>query len=234
MDLEQELHTRLKTVREQIAAACDACGRRPDEVTLLAASKAQSAEKIRILQAAGLRDFGENYANELLSKAGELQGLDLTWHYIGHIQSNKIRRIVQVAATIQTVDNLRHARQIERHALELGKSPYPVWVAVNIAGEKGKNGCAPADLPDLIRGLNDLPGLQLRGLMAVPPRLDNPPTPEQLHHYKIIRKLAETCGAGQLSLGMSADLGVAIAHGSTMVRIGRALLGERPPKPPAP
>jgi pyridoxal phosphate enzyme (YggS family) len=236
--LMDELAENLAAVRAAIAAAAAAAGRDPAAIQLLAVSKTHPAARIRALYALGVRDFGENYAQELVAKAQELADLqDLRLVFIGALQSNKIKPLVAAAAGIQTLADERHARLIAREAKALGKTPYPVHLAVNAGDEPQKHGLAAAAVPALARLIAaELPELDLRGLMAIPPPLTAaesaagavPPL------YRRLAALAAGTGAGELSLGMSADLAPAVAAGSTCVRIGTALFGARPPRPAPP
>jgi pyridoxal phosphate enzyme (YggS family) len=151
-----------------------------------------------------------------------------SWVFIGHLQSNKIRKIVSVASEIQTVGSLKHAEHIARAARELGKTPYPVWIEVNADQEESKHGCPLDAAPALAAALTQNPDLRLRGLMAIPPsQFQDATTPDVPPLYQRLRQLADQVGEGQLSLGMSGDLSLAIRAGSNLVRIGTAILGPR-------
>jgi len=202
--------------------------RRP-AVRLIAVSKGQSPEKIRALYVEGQREFGENYLDELEHKADALSALkDLKWVFIGQLQSNKIQRIMKVATEIQTVASEKHARYIARYATELDKAPYPVFIEIN-CDEEQKGGATRQEALNVARFIQrECPGIRLRGLMAVPPSQftdaivkDIPPL------YQDLVQLAHSIGEGELSLGMTADRGIALAAGSTCLRIGRALFGAR-------
>lgn len=219
----------LARILAEIAAVARAQGRDPASVRLLAVSKAQPPAAIRALYAAGHRDFGENYAQELAAKAAALADLpDLRFHFIGALQANKLALIARTAVAVQSLGSERHARLLARHVAELGKAPYPVHLLVNAGNEATKSGVrldAALPLARLIK--NELPALHVRGVMAVPPPLadghgDTPPL------YRQLRELADQVGDGDLSLGMSSDLGPAVAAGSNCVRIGTALFGARP------
>ncbi len=226
----EELRNNLIKVRSRIAAACQACGRPMEAVELLAVTKTHSSERIRALYECGLRRFGENYTQEMLAKANELRDLDLEWVFIGQIQSNKLRKIVAVASEIQTVASLKHAQAIATYAEEFAKKNYPIYLSVNAGNESSKGGLVMDDVVGLAREIaNSLPILRIKGIMAIPPlaaatcnRTDAIPT-----LYSQLAQLASLVGEGQLSLGMSNDLEMAIAAGSTCVRIGTDLLGQR-------
>lgn len=225
-----DLAANLALVRQRVADACARAGRDPTQIRLLAVSKGQSADAIRAMRALGPREFGENYAQELLAKAESLRDLDIHWVFLGHIQSNKIKRVVEVAAEIQALDDPRHAALIARAARDCGKAPYPVYIAVNAGEESQKTGVEPADAPSFAAQIaRDCPELDIQGVMSVPPFSydDDQFTGEVPPLYRSLAEVASRVGRGKLSLGMSDDLVMAIAAGSTGVRIGRALFGER-------
>jgi PLP dependent protein len=222
----------LAQVRHGIARACDVAGRDPSEVHLVAVSKTHPPEVIRAAHAAGQRDFGENYAQELRDKARALADLpDLRWHFIGRIQSNKARYIAPIAVRVHAVDSLEHARALAERA---EGRPVACLVAVNVADEDTKSGVLPPDALSLCHALHALPGLDLKGLMTMPPPTADP---EQAAPY--FARLAELAARGraeglplvELSMGMTGDYPVAIRHGATWVRIGTALFGPRAETP---
>ncbi len=217
---------RYQVILDRIHQACIS-GRQPPE--LLAVSKTQDPIRIRELFALGQRRFGENYAQELLDKAGQLNDLDLEWVFIGHLQSNKIKKIVQVAHEIQTVASLQHAERIAKSALELGKTPFPIYLEVNAGDEDNKSGVAWDSVQELADAIQSkLPALKLEGLMAIPPsHFQDDSTPDVPKLYRDLRILASSVGEGKLSMGMSGDLRLAIQAGTDTVRIGTALFGPR-------
>ncbi len=195
---------------------------------LLVVSKGHGPDPLRALFSWGQTSFGENYAQELVAKSEALKDLPIRWVFIGHLQSNKIRKIVSVASEIQTVGSLKHAEQIARAARDSGKAPYPIWIEVNADQEEGKHGCPMDEVLSLAAILKQNPDLHLRGLMAIPPsHFQDDSTPEVPLLYRNLRQLAAQVGDGQLSLGMSGDLGLSIRAGSNLVRIGTAILGPR-------
>jgi len=219
---------------EQLArleAAARASGREPSEVRLLAVSKLQPARAIEEAYAAGQRDFGENYVQELVRKATELAHLtDLRWHLIGHLQSNKAKAVCGVASSVQTVDSPRLAHELGKRRIASGRAePLDVLVEVNVAGEASKSGCAPAELTEVLAAIEAEPALRLRGLLTVPPATDDPALAEP--HFQALAQLRLEHGGvarlPELSMGMSADLEIAVACGSTWVRIGSAIFGQR-------
>ncbi|MEO0326024.1 MAG: YggS family pyridoxal phosphate-dependent enzyme [Myxococcota bacterium] len=222
-----DVSRRLEAVRARVAAACRSAGRDPAEVTLVAVSKRHGPERIREAYDAGQRVFGENYVQELVGKAEALAELaDLRFRFIGHLQRNKAKYLVRVRAACDGLGDLRAAEALARRVGE--GPPLPVLVQVNVAGEAQKSGAAPADLPALVREIRALPALRLEGLMTVPPAGD----PERARPvFRSLRELAAKEGLAALSMGMSADLEVAIEEGATLVRVGTAIFGPRPPGP---
>jgi hypothetical protein len=195
----------------------------PAGVTLVAVSKTQGPDAIREAYAAGQRDFGENYAQEWRAKADALSDLEgLRWHFIGSLQTNKVKVLAGRVAAIHTVDRLELAREISRRFAAKGAT-VRVFLEVNTGGEATKGGCAPADAPALAEAVRALPAIELAGLMCIPPpQLD--PRPQ----FRLLRDLAGRLGLAELSMGMSADWRAAVEEGSSCVRIGTAIFGERP------
>lgn len=196
---------------------------------LIAVSKTQPESAVRAVFASGQSLFGENYAQELADKAEALQDLPIYWIYIGHIQSNKIRKIVTHASEIQTVASFDHARQIARHAQELGKTPFPIYLEVNAGDEESKSGVSRDEaVPLANRIAEELPELKLQGLMAIPPETFNDASCSEVPElYRELRAMADSIGEGKLSLGMSNDLRIALSAGSDFVRVGTAIFGRR-------
>ena len=226
-----DLAANLESVRARIDAAARSAGRNPAEVALLAVSKTWPADDVRALAALGQRDFGENRAQELLAKAGELAGLPLRWHFIGQLQRNKAAAVARLGAVVHTVDRDSLARTLDRAGRE-GERPVDVLVQVDLGGAAGelaaRGGAAPGDVPALADLVASCPGLRLRGLMAVAPRGEEPgPAFERLAAVAA-RVRTDHPGAVELSAGMSADLEAAVAAGATLVRVGTALFGDRP------
>lgn len=213
-------------VRARIREAAQASGRDPQDVHLLAVSKTKPANALREAFACGQRDFGENYLQEALAKQAELADLDLTWHFIGPIQSNKTRAIAGHFAWVHSVDRLKIAQRLsEQRPAHL--PPLNICLQVNVSGEASKSGCAPAELAELARAAVELPNLRLRGLMAIPEPTDDPTA--QLAAFARLRELRDglDLDLDTLSMGMSHDLEAAIAEGATWIRVGTALFGAR-------
>lgn len=218
---------RLLAVRERIARAAMNANRAPESVTLVAVSKTMPAGDLREAYAAGQRIFGENYAQEIAEKAEQLRGLtDLQFHFIGRLQRNKVRDVAPTGACIETVDSLRLADEIAKH-LTFGGKPRPVFIQVNIAKEPQKSGCLPEELKALIAHVTAIKSMSLQGLMTIPPHEDSPEAARP--HFRALAQLArELIGPDALlSMGMSADLEVAIEEGATHVRVGTAIFGAR-------
>lgn len=213
----------LASVRARVASACRACGRDPASVALLAVSKRMPAELVREAYAAGQRDFGENYVQELAQKAEALADLpDLRLHLIGHLQTNKAKVVARVAHGVQSVDSARVARALAA-AVPEGRV-LEVHVQVNVADEASKSGAAVVDLPAVLEAVRAEPRLALRGLMTIPPADDEARTRAA---FRALRALATAHGLPSLSMGMSGDLELAIAEGATIVRVGTAIFGAR-------
>lgn len=224
------------SVCQQIRRACENANRSLDEVQLLAVSKTRSAEEVRQLHACGQAAFGENYLQEALDKIDALQDLPLEWHFIGPIQSNKTRPIAEHFDWVHSVDRLKVARRLSEQRPE-GLPALNLCLQVNISGEASKSGCSPEELPELARAVAALPGIQLRGLMAIPePETDSE---RQRATFARVRALMaalqpELPTLDTLSMGMSGDLDAAIAEGASIVRIGTALFGPRNYPNPSP
>jgi pyridoxal phosphate enzyme (YggS family) len=196
----------------------------PPTVTLVAVSKTQPAEAIREAYAAGQRHFGENYAQEWRAKAEQLADLqDLVWHFIGGLQTNKAKYLAGRVRWIHTVDRADLARELSKRCIQRDAS-LRVLLEVNVAREPQKAGCAPEDVARLADEIRRLPALELRGLMCIPPA-EGDPRP----HFAALRDLGHALALPDLSMGMSSDWREAIDEGSTIVRVGTAIFGARPP-----
>lgn len=224
-----QLSERWSALESRLSEACRKAGRDRSEVSLLAVSKQHSAASIRAVAELGQRAFGENYVDQALEKIRTLADLDLSWHFIGPIQSNKTRAIAEHFDWVQSVDRPKIIRRLAEQR-PADRPPLNVLIQVNLDDEAQKAGCHPdkiSDLADLIAGQ---PALTLRGLMAIPaPREEYA---DQLAVFEHLRRLKEQLTrdhprADTVSAGMSGDLEAAIAAGSTMVRVGTALFGER-------
>ncbi|SHK24033.1 YggS family pyridoxal phosphate-dependent enzyme [Thermocrinis minervae] len=220
----------LLEVRERIEKACVRAGRDPSEVTLLGASKGVPPEKIKTFFECGLRIFGENRVQEFLKKYEELKELPIEWHFIGYLQSNKVKYIVDKVTLIHSVDRPSLVEEIEKRAQRLGKVQ-KVLVEVNVGEEETKGGVKEQELKPLVELILSQEHLKLEGLMCIPPYRENP---EEVRPYFVkLRSLKDQLEKEfgikleHLSMGMSHDFEVAIEEGATIVRIGTALFGGR-------
>jgi pyridoxal phosphate enzyme (YggS family) len=213
----------LKRIRERIARACERSGRAEALVSLLAVSKLKPAALIREAYAAGQRDFGENYAQELRDKARELQALsELRWHAIGPLQMNKVKYVSKSAHAFHALDKLDVARELSRRREGANLQCY---IEINVGDEASKSGVAPSALGQFLEAVRALPKLEVVGLMCLPPLGESPEAARP--HFQKLRALAQSFELKQLSMGTTADFEVAIEEGATCVRVGTALFGER-------
>jgi len=226
----ESIRERVAHVLDRVAHAAERSGRKGEEIRLIAVGKTKPAELIGEAIEAGLAVFGENYVQEAEGKISAYPQAE--WHFIGKLQRNKVKKAVSLFSWIQTVDSLSLLAEISRRAGEAGKV-LPVLAEVNLAGEASKAGMEPEALAELIEAAPGLPGISLRGLMAIPPWTEDP---EESRPYFIrLRELLTECvsrgGAGkqmtELSMGMSNDFEAAIEEGATMVRVGTAIFGSR-------
>jgi pyridoxal phosphate enzyme (YggS family) len=230
-----DLAENLRAVRARIAAAARAAGRDPDSVSLLAVSKTWPADAVRELAGLGQLDFGENRAQELLGKAAEVADLPLRWHFVGQLQRNKAAAVARLGAVVHSVDRPSLASALDRAGQEsMGRKggPIEVLLQVDLGGRPGgaaaRGGAVPADVPALADLVAGAAGLRLRGLMAVAPLEEDPRSAFERLADVAARVRADHPEAVDLSAGMSGDLEAAIAAGSTIVRVGTALFGNRP------
>lgn len=222
---------RLAEVNGEIRSAALAAGRDPQRVRLVAVSKTRPAADVIAAFQAGQTIFGENYVQELITKSREI-GEPLEWHFIGHLQSNKVRQIAGLVSMIHSLDRLSLAEEISRQWGKLGKC-CDVLVQVNIAEEATKSGTSEADALQLVRDIARLPHLRVKGLMTMPPFFDDPEAARPF--FAGLKRLADMIDAEripgvemrELSMGMSGDFEAAIREGATLVRVGTAIFGER-------
>lgn len=225
---------RLVAIRERMAAAARKADRSPADITLVAVSKTHPAESVREAFDAGQQVFGENRVQEIVAKAPLLPGA-LRWHLIGHLQKNKIRKVLPLVELIHGVDSLELAREIDRVAADLGLFPR-ILLEVNVAGEETKFGFDPDVLRTQLRDLLSLPRVQVEGLMTIAPWTEEPEEVRPV--FSRLRLLRDEYAArsgsplSTLSMGMSGDFEVAIAEGATLVRVGTSLFGKRATSPP--
>lgn len=216
-------------MRERISAAAGRAGKRIEDVTLVAVSKGVDIDDIAAAVAAGITDFGESRVQEAEPKAARLP--HLRWHMLGHLQRNKVRQAVRIFSVIQSVDSERLAAELSAHAT--AQHSIDILLQVNVTGESQKSGIDPRDAPAILREIAGMPGLRVVGLMTIAPQSDDPETVRPVfRRLRELRDEVRTSGiVGRefvhLSMGMTDDFEVAIEEGATMVRVGRAIFGER-------
>jgi pyridoxal phosphate enzyme (YggS family) len=228
------ISTNLQAVKRRIIEACSRAGRDPADITLLAVSKTFPSGALREAHAAGQSRFGESYVQEALIKQAQLADLDLEWHFIGPLQSNKTKPVAEHFAWVHSVERLRIAERLSAQR-PAGLPPLNVCVQVNVSGEASKSGCTPADAAALCQAVARLPNLRLRGLMAIPePGAGSAAENSALarRQFGVLRELRDCLNTegltlDTLSMGMSHDLEDAIMAGATLVRVGTAIFGER-------
>jgi hypothetical protein len=226
------LRTRVETVRQRIAAAARRANRSTDEITLLAVSKTHPAAAVQEAIAAGLTDFGENRVQEAETKIPQF-ATKVRWHLIGHLQSNKARRAVELFDVIHSLDSIALAGRLERICEELNRPVLPVLIQIDLGQEETKTGIDETDLPGLVAAVGRCSRVKLRGLMTLPPFFENPA--EARPYFQRLRQLRDELqtkgafanGAGDLSMGMTHDFEVAVEEGATIIRVGTAIFGER-------
>jgi pyridoxal phosphate enzyme, YggS family len=253
MSQEQVIAANVASVRERIASAAARAGRNSDEITLVAVSKTKPLELVKLAYQAGIRDFGENKVQEALGKMAEFSPSDVRWHMIGHLQTNKANKVYGSFAYIHSVDSF-HVAQALQHAAErratdanaaIGQelkredraayteyTRQPILLQVNVAGEASKTGMTPEEVPALARQIAMLSHLEIQGLMTVAPLVEDAeqvrPVFRALRELRdVLRQQLPECNWQHLSMGMTDDYPVAIEEGATIVRIGRAIFGER-------
>jgi len=227
------LSGRLANVRQRIEDAARRCERSPQDITLVAISKTHPAEIIQAALDCGISEFGENRVQEAEAKIVEVGRDSARWHLVGHLQSNKTRRAVQLFDVIHSLDSVELAQRLDRLCAEEGKEQLPVLIQVNLAGEKTKAGIDPRDLPQLLETLAGCEHVSLVGLMILPPYFENPDCGRPF--FRALRELRDDMKRdgrfgerpGELSMGMSHDFEIAIEEGATIVRVGTAIFGER-------
>jgi pyridoxal phosphate enzyme (YggS family) len=226
MSRKDDLAANLAAVRQRISTACDAVGRSPREVTLVAVTKTFPATDVRLLAELGLTDVAENRDQEAAPKAAECRDLDLTWHFVGQLQTNKVRSVVSYADVVHSVDRERLVTALSRAATGAGRTLHCL-IQVSLEETEGRGGVRPDGVPALADALAAAEGLELGGVMAVAP-LGADPAPAFARLAEVSLSLcAKYPDAKTVSAGMSGDLEQAIASGATHVRVGTALLGGR-------
>ena len=228
-----DLKANYENILRRIANAAARSGREPAEIKLVAVSKTHPASTVREAIDLGYTIFGENKVQEAESKIREIGRDTAEWHLIGHLQSNKARKAVQLFDVIHSLDSVELAQRLERICIEEKREKLSVLVQVDLAGEETKSGISVRDLPELVKYLQRCDRLKLEGLMILPPLNELPEATR--HYFRRIREIRDELasqgvfanGTGELSMGMSHDFEVAIEEGSTIVRVGTAIFGER-------
>ena len=225
-----EIEANLQTVRERIAAAARRVGRNPAEITLVAVSKTRPVKVIRAAYELGLRDFGENRIEEAETKFGFLPD-DIRWHMVGHVQSRKAARAVTPYVLVHSVDRMKLARRLDRFAGEAGRT-LPILLEVNVSGEASKYGLHPAGVEPAVEAMRGFEHLRIQGLMTMAPIVPDPEEARPVFvalralRQRLVQHFADLDWR-HLSMGMTDDFEVAVEEGATIVRIGRAIFGER-------
>ncbi|MFO7638049.1 MAG: YggS family pyridoxal phosphate-dependent enzyme [bacterium] len=225
---------RIHALEDEIASACDHAGRRRSELTLVAVSKTRTADELVVAARAGIADFGENRVQEAVAKIPMVSAAvpGLNWHLIGHLQTNKVRLAIELFGLIHSVDSIRLASELDRRASVAGKS-VELLIEVNTSGEESKFGVQPSALMELVEQVIEMPGLRLTGLMTIGPgwAVSDPeasrPCFRLLHQLRDEASRRTELSLPHLSMGMSADFGVGIEEGATIIRVGTALFGPR-------
>ena len=229
----QTLSERFADVRKRIETAARSRNRSPEDITLVAISKTHPTETLRAALDVGVTDLGENRVQEAEAKIVELGREASRWHLVGHLQSNKTRRAVQLFDVIHSLDSPELAQRLDRVCSEEGREKLPVLIQINFGGEKSKTGIDPRDLPQLLETTAACQRLHLIGLMTLPPYFENADCGRPF--FKALRELRDQMkvegrfgeGQGELSMGMSHDFEIAIEEGATILRVGTAIFGER-------
>ncbi|MGC9327035.1 MAG: YggS family pyridoxal phosphate-dependent enzyme [Candidatus Hinthialibacter sp.] len=222
----------IRFVQEKVIQTAESCGRSPQSVKIVAVSKTQPAQSVREAYQAGLRTFGENHVQEAESKITELQDLQAEWHMIGHLQTNKVKKIVPLIHLIHSVDSVKLIEALEKECAKRDRT-LPILLQLNLSGEESKFGAEAGALENLLAALENAPHLESRGLMTIPPFTDDPE--EVRPYFRQLRKIGQqykhdivnSNNTLELSMGMTNDFPVAIEEGATLVRIGTAIFGSR-------
>jgi pyridoxal phosphate enzyme (YggS family) len=218
-----DIEANIRDVNERILRACERSHRAPDEIMLVAVTKGFEASSIKSAFDLGITNFGENRVQEAEGKITQLAELrpSVTWHMVGHLQSNKARPAVELFDIIHSVDSVKLAGILNR----LAEKPLPVLLEVNVSGESTKAGFSPDEATGAVKGIGQLTNLKLLGLMAVAPWVSEPEEVRPV--FRKLRELRDALGLEHLSMGMTDDFEVAVEEGATMLRIGRAIFGDR-------
>jgi PLP dependent protein len=232
IDQQEHLASNIAAVRASIKEAAERVGRRPEEITLIAVSKTKPVSMVEIAYRLGITDFGENRVQDALPKIASFRPQGIRWHMIGRLQSNKAHKVASSFDAVHSIDSLHLAQALNRFTEVEGRNRLPVLLEVNIAGEQSKAGLSKAEVPEVARQIAKLPYLDLQGLMTVAPRVEDPEEVRPV--FRALRALQDRlcdevpdCSWQHLSMGMTDDYCIAIEEGATIVRVGRAIFGER-------
>jgi len=229
--METDIVSNVMGIRQRMAAAAERCGRNHEDINLMAVSKTVPPERVHEAIKAGITWFGENYVQEAREKIPAV-GQNVSWHMIGHLQTNKVKYVVHLFDWIHSVDRIELAKELDKRAAQ-NQRTLKVLLEVNVSGEVSKNGVEPSRVPELVRQISLMPNLDVQGLMTMPPFFENP---EDARPYFIaLRELRDKIASEnipgiqmkELSMGMTGDFEVAIEEGATIIRVGRAIFGER-------
>ena len=228
---QEQLASNIAHVRSTIAEAAQKAGRTPEEITLVAVSKTVQVELVRMAYNLGVGNFGENRVQDALPKIAEFHPQDVRWHMIGHLQSNKVNKVVGPFYCVQSVDSLHLAQTLNRQAGE-HEIRLPILLQVNVSGEASKEGMSAVETPEIARQILALPHLEVQGLMTIAPLVQNPEEVRPVFRgLRILRDqlrdMMPQSAWQHLSMGMTDDYHIAIEEGATIVRVGRAIFGER-------
>ncbi|HXL46206.1 MAG TPA: YggS family pyridoxal phosphate-dependent enzyme [Candidatus Binatia bacterium] len=221
-----DIRANLDRVRERIARAAERAGRSASDVLLVGVSKTVDVARIRQAIEAGVPALGENRVQEARDKVSEI-GRPVPWHLVGHLQTNKVRDALEIFDVIHSLDRLDLAKELDKRARARGRT-VDALIEVNVAGEASKGGVGPDGLGELLDAVAALSSVKVRGLMAIPPEAKEPD--DSRVWFRALRKLGERYSFAELSMGMSGDFEVAIEEGATLVRVGTAIFGARPPR----
>ena len=218
-----DIAANLRDVQGRIAQACERSHRSPGEITLVVVTKEVGVSAIRAAFDCGIRDFGENRVQEAEGKIGQLADLkpDVTWHMVGHLQSKKARTAVDLFDIIHSIDSVRLAEILSRRA----EKSFPVLLQVNVSGEATKGGFVMGEIVNAVNEIKKLSNLKVMGLMTIAPLVSDPEEVRPV--FRKLRELRDSLGLEHLSMGMTDDFEVAVEEGATMLRVGRAIFGER-------
>ncbi|MBI4179117.1 YggS family pyridoxal phosphate-dependent enzyme [bacterium] len=231
-----DISRNIATLRQRIRAACERAGRRAEDVRCVAVSKGQAAESIRLAVQAGMTDIGENRVQEAVKKSGELRDLGIRWHLVGSLQTNKVRQALKLFTMIQSLDGRDLATALQAECEKQDRS-VDVLLQVEPTGESSKHGVKPEQIEDCLNWIQPFDRLRLRGLMAIGPNTDDPAAIRACFREmaRLFRQIRKEGRGGEkfdmLSMGMSSDYELAIEEGATLVRVGTAIFGPRPPAP---